>query len=146
MIIRPATASDFPNISAIHQASFTGGWSEESITETALSPNSYNFIAESENQAVGFIIIKIASDEIEIITICTSPEYQRQGIARELLQEAIKHSKQSKAKSIYLEVSENNIAAINLYLSSEFQKTGMRKNYYDEDGNKSNAILMKLDL
>ena len=43
-------------------------------------------------------------------------------------------------KTIFLEVGQNNIAAINLYLKFGFEQYGIRKEYYK---NKENAILMK---
>lgn len=37
---------------------------------------------------------------------------------------------EKKIKHINLEVSSNNITAINLYKNFDFQKVGLRKNYY----------------
>ena len=52
-------------------------------------------------------------------------------------------AKEKQCTQINLEVAEKNLVAINLYKSFNFQKVGLRKNYYK---NGDNAILMTLKI
>ena len=65
------------------------------------------------------------------------------GFSLFLLNELINISKEENCKSITLEVSENNIPAINLYEKFKFKQVGKRKKYYK---NGDSAILMTLPL
>ena len=76
------------------------------------------------------------------MNIVTKKNYRRQGIGCLLLKNLITISKSLNAKSITLEVNENNSNAINLYTKFNFQKIGVRKNYYKNES----AIIMKKDL
>lgn len=87
-----------------------------------------------------FIVWRQIADEAEIISIGVAPIARRTGIASALLQIVENDLKKNGATSIFLEVDESNIPAINLYKNSGFQNVGTRPNYYE---NGHNAIIMK---
>ncbi len=62
-------------------------------------------------------------------------------IGSKLLEEILNIAKELKAKTITLEVNENNLPAIKLYQKYGFQEKGLRKKYYN---NKDSAIIMTL--
>lgn len=72
----------------------------------------------------------------EIILLGSDPRFRRQGWMRRLLQEVIDAHSQ---KAWWLEVHENNLAALELYKSLNFQPHGRRPAYYADGGA---AILM----
>lgn len=94
-------------------------------------------IIASEN---GFAVWRAVADEAEIITIGVNPEYRKNGIATAMLTLIENELKKSGVKKIFLEVSVNNIPALNLYKSNGYTEFYVRKKYYD-DG--SDAILMQ---
>lgn len=77
------------------------------------------------------------------MNIVVKKDNRNLGIGSKLLEEIIKISKSLKAKSITLEVNENNLPAIKLYKKYGFNQVGLRKKYYN---NKDNAILMTICL
>lgn len=88
-----------------------------------------------ENKIVGFLVFDIIYEKCEIIDIYVSKDYRGQNIAYELISEI---EKDFNIENITLEVSSNNISAINLYKKLNFKEVAIRKNYYND----SDAILM----
>ena len=88
-----------------------------------------------ENEIVGFLVFDIIYEKCEIIDIYVSKDYRGKNIAYELISEI---EKDFNIENITLEVSSNNISAINLYKKLNFKEVAIRKNYYND----SDAILM----
>ena len=78
---------------------------------------------------IGFVCFFHVRDEIEIIKICIIKSYQRKNYGSILINEI----KKLNIKKIFLEVSIQNVNAINFYLKNGFQKIGVRKGYYAND-------------
>ena len=85
-------------------------------------------IVASEN---GFIVWRTVCDEAEIITIGVHPDARGTGIAIAMLGLMENEVKKSGAKQIFLEVSAENVPAINLYKKCGFVQNGRRPRYYD---------------
>ena len=57
---------------------------------------------------------------------------EENGISKTLMEHIINFCIEKKINQIHLEVSSNNATAINLYKNFDFQKVGLRKNYYEK--------------
>ncbi|XDD52061.1 GNAT family N-acetyltransferase [Leptospira sp. WS92.C1] len=86
---------------------------------------------------LGYVLYKLAGDEIEIYRIAIHPIHQRQSKAKRLLEFLLNRERD---KTFFLEVSSHNESAIGLYEACGFQKIHVRKHYY-EDG--SDALIYK---
>jgi [ribosomal protein S18]-alanine N-acetyltransferase len=102
----------------------TAGWVGSRTTIRAR-----NEVASAE-RIVGFITARIAADEIEILNLGVAPDQRRRGIAKALLQAALKWGTDHHARQAFLEVRASNSAAIRFYESFGFQTAGRRTNYY----------------
>ena len=78
---------------------------------------------------IGFVCFFHVRDEIEIIKICIIKSHQRKNYGSILINEI----KKLNIKKIFIEVSIENVNAINFYLKNGFQKIGVRKGYYAND-------------
>ena len=78
----------------------------------------------------GFIAVRCAADEMEILNLAVLPESRRQGIARTLLDAAVANAGDRDVQRIYLEVRESNAVAIAFYRAMGFDQTGRRSKYY----------------
>ena len=78
---------------------------------------------------IGFVCFFHVRDEIEIIKICIIKSHQRKNYGSIVINEI----KKLNIKKIFLEVSIENVNAINFYLKNGFQKIGVRKGYYAND-------------
>ncbi|MCH9845426.1 MAG: GNAT family N-acetyltransferase [Alphaproteobacteria bacterium] len=82
--------------------------------------------------------------EAEIILIGTDKDFRRQGIASMLLN-ALDTAKQW--HNIFLDVAEDNVAALNFYHKHGYIIYNRRKSYYQRaDGTRIDALLMKKSL
>jgi len=90
-----------------------------------------------------FIVWRTIADEAEIISIGVAPIARRTGTASALLQIMENDIKQNGVKTIFLEVDDKNIPALELYKKHGFVNTGVRPHYYE---NGHDAIIMKKEI
>jgi ribosomal-protein-alanine N-acetyltransferase len=117
-------------LSKLHSQCFDKAWKPEQFAGLEV-------IAEGEK---GFVAFQTVIDECEIKTICVLPSFRRQGIAEKLMKSLLK---QQKGNSVFLEVEESNLPAINLYKKLGFVTFSTRKDYY---GAGKNALLMRTNI
>lgn len=91
-----------------------------------------------DNNIVGFINYSFIYERAELNYIYVVDKVRNNGIGIKLLDFFEKECIKNNIKNITLEVSEDNLPAIKLYIKKNFKTVSIRKNYY---GNK-NAILM----
>ncbi len=132
------TLSELEELSSILASDFDDFWSYSILKDEINSENSYYIVAKLENEIVGFAGIKVLLDEADIMNIVTKKSYRNKGIGSILLQNLIDLSYNLNLKQITLEVNASNLSAISLYKKFDFEKIGLRKNYY----NNQNAIIM----
>lgn len=141
--IRDFRESDVIDIVLITSQSFSIPWSASSLIESIKNSNSVTKVADLDGEIVGYILLRIISDEAEILSIAVKPSFRGLGIGRSLL-DAILEELKSKVKKCFLEVRKSNRVAIALYENSGFEICGNRKNYYIQP--QEDALLMVKDL
>jgi len=132
--IRVLRAGEENALLALYDACFDEPFGAESFRTLLASPGVWATLAWTgeprSDTAVGFAVARCAADEAEIITIGVTPSAQRRGIGTALLADLIVRAVALGAKRIFLEVSEQNPAAIALYEAAGFERVGRRENYY----------------
>ena len=68
--------------------------------------------------------------EAEILTLATHPAKRRQGLGRKALAASADWAKTQGVTKIFLEVAEDNTAAIALYSTAGYTQIGRRPGYY----------------
>jgi ribosomal-protein-alanine N-acetyltransferase len=94
------------------------------------------FLLVEDDKLIGFIHIQDLIDEVDIINIVISEENRRKGYASKLIEHVMNYAND---KKIILEVSDQNINAVNLYKKYNFIEINRRKGYY----NGIDAIIME---
>ncbi len=141
LLIRKALFTDIDLILQIEQDS-EGTWSYNQFIVELKHEFSLFLVAEYENNLAGYIIAWKVSDEIQLNNIAVKKELRKHGIGSRLLSEMINQNYGQTYTSIFLEVRSRNTNAINFYKDNGFTKTGVRKNYYNDD----DAFLMEKKL
>ena len=126
--VSPCKKSDYDVLSQIEKSIFQDPISKIELKNLEEQP-AYNIWKIEEKKIVGFVSFFHVKDEIEIIKICIIKSHQRKNYGSILINEI----KKLKIKKIFLEVSIENVNAINFYLKNGFQKIGVRKGYYAND-------------
>ena len=143
IIIREINILDVDIIFIIEKNSYSNPWTFNDLKKEVQNSFSKNFLIKKSNKIIGYIFTHIVIDQMQINNFCVSEEFRRCGYAKHLMKNTIAYIKSVDIKHVYLDVRENNVAAIKLYSSSGFKIDSIRKNYYS-DG--ENAILMSRDL
>lgn len=111
-------------------------WSLNYILSNLADEAASYYFAFSEETAVAFMAVHQAMDELELANIAVSPDFQGQGIARQLLQQ-LEHFQ----GKLFLEVRASNSRAQQLYQRAGFSEYHRRLRYYTNPI--EDAILMK---
>lgn len=159
IFLRNVTIKDNETLSEMHKASFEDCWSVATFRNMLMDPSFFGFIVgrgkNGEATDCGFILCRRVLDEIDVITFCVLPEHRGLGLGKLLVIETIKQaeiilkeeSDHLCAIKIFLEVAENNKAAINLYTAFGFDKVSKRPKYYkNKAGSSIDAHIMVLQV
>jgi ribosomal-protein-alanine N-acetyltransferase len=135
------TLADIDVMASIHASAFTGSdaWSRDVFSLQLALPN----VAGLLHPSGGLILLRLAADEAEILTLAVDPGVRRGGIGATLLREATTLAAAMGARTVFLEVSIANIAAHRLYAQAGFIQVGRRPHYYSDN---SDALVLRLDL
>ncbi|MBE0457041.1 MAG: ribosomal protein S18-alanine N-acetyltransferase [Pseudoalteromonas prydzensis] len=146
---KPVTEASIDALMAIENACHSHPWALNTM-QSCLAGRYFNLAAFKAEQMVGFYIGEKAGPDFTLMDICVAPQFQGQGIAKQLLNAFISYGEQHSAENLFLEVRETNTRAIALYEQAGFTEMSVRKNYYPSDDPAKNgyedAILMGMTL
>jgi len=131
--MRRLTAKDARAMAALHAESFeppfgSGGW--DALEMASHTQKDLCFGIDLAAELGAFIILSVAAGQAEILTLATARGARRQGFARQLLSGVARELRGQKISELFLEVAEDNIAALALYRSEGFTPIGRRPAYY----------------
>ena len=122
-------------------------WSREGFAEILGLEGVQVGVSVLDGPPAAIIILRVVLDEAEILTICSDPVHQGQGVASRLLGAATARMAQCGVRRMFLEVRASNDAALALYRAAGFQEDGSRQGYYSSrDGRREDARLMSLNI
>lgn len=122
-------------------------WDEQAITELLSQDMNRLLIAIKEEKVVGYCLYQQLFEQAEIFRIATHPDYQRQGIAAQLLEALFTALTAQGGESLLLEVRADNVPAIALYERYGFTVIHRRNGYYQAANQAPmDALIMACDL
>ena len=142
--MRRLNAADAKAMASIHAESFERSW--DALEMAVHTQRDLCFGIEQNDALCAFIIISQAADQAEILTIATAKAARRRGLGRQLLDAAFAQLSENGTAELFLEVAEDNIAAIALYKNAGFQPIGRRPGYYRRPGGRIAAITLSKTL
>jgi ribosomal-protein-alanine N-acetyltransferase len=146
--IEPGETRDADVLSRLHAQGFYRGWPREDFDAYLMGENTPAYVAcDARRRVAGFMMLRLAGDECELLTIVVDKKWRGKGIGAALLRAGFEDLMLSPAKKMFLEVDENNEAAVKLYKRQGFAAIGTRKGYYPRpDGAPATALVMARDL
>jgi ribosomal-protein-alanine N-acetyltransferase len=141
-MLSEAGPRDAPALAALHAASFRRGWSEDEFERLLLDRSVLVHRATLGHRPVGFIISRLAAGEAEILSVAVARSHQGRGLARRLLDLHMRRLAGLGARTIFLEVDDDNLPARRLYARSAFRQVGRRDGYYPRPGSAAGAALV----
>jgi ribosomal-protein-alanine acetyltransferase len=88
------------------------------------------WVAEYGDRPTGFLVVRVVTSEAEILNLAVDQRVRRKGIARALLQEALRELRNAEVRSVCLEVRESNAGAGAFYGGLGFETYAKRPGYY----------------
>ena len=143
MIIRKFVPTDLKRVFEIENMSFNQSYGIDMFQQ--LYDMGVGFlVAEDEGYVIGYVIFWIKYEyQGHIISIAVDKNYRRKGAGTKLLVKAIAILSLLNLNTIYLEVNENNVGAVEFYKSFNFKIDRRVPGYYE---NGDGAILMYIKL
>ena len=143
MIIRRMTMADVDGVAAVEAATFPTPWSRDAFQSEMKNVAARYLIAEKDGKVIGYAGAWIILDESHITNIAVLEAERGQGIGRKLTHGLMQYLSNLGAAYATLEVRKSNEVAQNLYKSLGFIKLGVRKRYYEDNG--EDALIMVCD-
>ncbi|MDP1914459.1 ribosomal protein S18-alanine N-acetyltransferase [Brevundimonas sp.] len=135
-------AAKAARLADIHTAAFPAPW-DAAAFESLLTQRGVFVIEEPE----GFILLRAVADEAEILTLAVRPETRRRGLGARLVREGGAAAAGRGATRLFLEVADDNTAALALYARAGFAEAGRRPGYYARPGGgEQDALILALNL
>lgn len=135
ILLRPLEEQDCVAMSDIHATGFDPAWGTEDMMGLLRQNNVFGYLALetgplTRNRPVGFVLLRHAADEAEILTIAVAAQTRGRGVGRKLMAESLRKLYADRISRLILEVDENNQSALHLYRQLGFEQVGVRKGYY----------------
>ena len=143
VIIRRMTMADVDGVAAVEAATFPTPWSRDAFVSEMKNVAARYLVAEKDGEIIGYAGAWIILDESHITNIAVLQSQRGQGIGRRLTHGLLEYLSNLGAAYATLEVRKSNVVAQNLYVSLGFIKLGVRKRYYEDNG--EDALIMVCD-
>ncbi len=139
---------DTDQVLAIEETSFSMPWSRNLFLSEFRSPSVSTLLVALENDVsarsvIGYIVYWLIEDEMHILNLAVAPPFRRQGIARQLVLDAVKRAYAKGGRRAFLEVRTSNSAAQKLYSGLGFTGSFIRRDYYNSPV--EDAVVMTLE-
>ena len=139
--------SEAETLAEIHAAAFGRAWSGEEFAALLADRGVFAVGVRRGHRLVGFVLVRVAADEAEILAIAVRPKNRHRGHGRMLMDEALRRLHRAGASACFLEVDRGNAPAVALYRSLGFSVTGERRNYYHGGAHgDGTALVMRVQL
>jgi [ribosomal protein S18]-alanine N-acetyltransferase len=140
--IRKCTPADLDGILEIEREAFPDPYDRFTFIQLlAMEPGGF-LVAEGDGLMLGYIVAVIKDKDATVFSIAVRSGARRRGVGRRLLEAELSHLSKV-ATRMFLQVSVDNLAAIELYRTFGFVEQERLKRYYS---NGDDAIVMSLAL
>ena len=137
--VRPLRYTDLPKVIAIERRVFPTPWSLAMFVLELSKPSGICLAAVRSGKLVGYMICSRYDTVWHLMNLAIRPDRQRMGIATALLAELYERVDDEEAR-FTLEVRRSNSVAISLYERESFRAAGVRRRYYQDNG--EDALVM----
>ncbi|WIO75116.1 ribosomal protein S18-alanine N-acetyltransferase [Porticoccaceae bacterium LTM1] len=138
------TDTDLVTVTEIEQQVTPHPWNQKQFQQS-LESSHHCWTLESDGEVIGYYLYSLVVGEAEILNIAVAPNHQGKGFGKQLLEHCLQQASQS-AQMIFLEVRASNFPAIQLYLHSDFNQIGERRDYYRTAHGSEDALVMAKEL
>ncbi len=136
--IRRLTYADLPQVIAIERRAFPTPWSLAMFVLELSKSSGTCLAALVDDRIVGYVVCSRYADVWHVMNVAVDPDHRRRGVALALLEQLL--TDVGEDASLTLEVRPTNHSAIRLYERLGFKAAGVRRRYYQDNG--EDALVM----
>ncbi len=139
--------ADIDQMLSIEEKVYSHPWTRGNFLDSFYSGHEACGLRNKSEDLLGYFVLMSVLDEMHLLNFSIAAEYQRQGLARILLDKMSECAREKNILSILLEVRVSNQRAVDVYQRYGFTEIGRRKGYYPAtDGVREDAIVMRIEL
>ncbi len=142
----PMQDADLAPVLALEQRLVAYPWSAGNFADSLKAGDSAWLMRSATGELLGFAVMLLAVDEVELLNIGIAPEHQRQGLGGRLLARLFDVARRHGAARMCLEVRVSNAAGRALYARHGFVQIGARPNYYPAPQGRETALVLAREL
>lgn len=142
--VRWMVRRDFDQVLTIEGTCFEFPWTAEEFRQCLQQPNCLGMVAEHEERIVGFVVYETPKNRLFITNIAVDPEFQRHGIARQMIQKLVTKMIHQRRHKIIIEIRETNLPALICFRALGFKSTNILKNFYEGQGEDAYVLQYRL--
>jgi len=132
--VRRLTYADLPQVVAIERRAFPSPWSLAMFVLELSKPSGICLAATAGGRVVGYVICSRYDTLWHVMNVAVDPGERRRGIASALLASLLARVPDGDDAQFTLEVRPSNAGAIALYRRFGFREAGVRRRYYQDNG------------
>ncbi len=125
---------DADAVEVVEKACFAIPWSRESFWKAAGDSDTCYLLALDGEKVIGYAGCWISFEDGQITNVAILPEYRGKGVGTRLMAELISLLLARGLTALTLEVRPSNAPARALYARYGFHEAGVRKGYYQDNG------------
>lgn len=137
--VRRLVYADLPQVIAIERRAFPTPWSLAMFVLELSKPAGMCLTASIDGEMVGYLICSRYDTVWHVMNVAVDPAHRQQGVASRMLGELYFRVDDDGAR-FTLEVRRSNDTAIRLYEREGFRAAGLRRRYYQDNG--EDALIM----
>lgn len=123
----------------LHAGGFEKSWPESDMR----LHTQQDIVVGTGTPLTGFLILRTAGDQAELLTITVRESVRGQGLGRRLLRAGEKMAARQGVDIIFLEVAEDNVPAAALYRACGYEAFGRRPGYYRREKGRVAALTFR---
>jgi [ribosomal protein S18]-alanine N-acetyltransferase len=136
---------DLDEVVAIESAIYSHPWTRGNFIDS-LRADYDCWVWREADELIGYFILVVAAGEAHLLNFSIAGRQQRRGFGGALLERVIEHVRESRARSIFLEVRPSNAGAQRLYQRFGFRRVAVRRGYYPATEGREDALVYVLRL
>jgi [ribosomal protein S18]-alanine N-acetyltransferase len=137
--IRRLTYADLPQVISVERRAFPAPWSLAMFVLELSKPGGVCLAASAHGRLAAYLVCSRYDTVWHIMNVAVDPELRNNGIGTALIDRLIEEVADPAARYT-LEVRMSNVGAIRLYERFGFRSAGMRRRYYQDNG--EDALIM----
>ena len=141
----PMNVEDIDAVTAIESRIYRFPWTRGNFADS-LSAGYGAWLMKEGGRVIGYALMMVVQDEVQLLNIGIAPEHQRLGLGSALLQHVCLVARRHGAARMFLEVRPSNGPALALYRRHGFAEIGLRRGYYPANDGREDALVLAVAL